>query len=88
MVSKSTCHDGFDDFVYDPLSYSVTGEIEQESQLSGYLHWLEEKNIGTHEINENIDYLANKFIANCHQKFNLEKQDSERRFQEMMARSI
>ncbi|KAK6945372.1 Protein of unknown function DUF761, plant [Dillenia turbinata] len=66
-------------------------EDKNESQLSGYLHWLEEKadenSKVEEEINE-IDLLADLFIANCHEKFRLEKQESYRRFQEMMARSI
>ncbi|WVZ07518.1 hypothetical protein V8G54_020864 [Vigna mungo] len=40
-----------------------------------------------HEMNE-IDVLAEMFIANCHEKFRLEKQESDRRFQEMLARSM
>ncbi|KAI7998730.1 hypothetical protein LOK49_LG10G02982 [Camellia lanceoleosa] len=62
-----------------------------ESQLSGYLHWLEEKvhekSSGGDHMNE-IDKLADMFIANSHEKFMLEKQESYRRFQEMMARSV
>ncbi|KAL7134095.1 hypothetical protein ABFS83_11G004400 [Erythranthe nasuta] len=58
-------------------------------ELSKYLKWLEEK--GKEEscssCNE-IDKLADMFIANCHEKFRLEKQESYRRFQEMMARSV
>ncbi|KAM7524577.1 hypothetical protein LguiA_014479 [Lonicera macranthoides] len=58
--------------------------------LSGYLNWLEEKvdeDCDTNDANE-IDQLADMFIANCHEKFRLEKQESYRRFQEMMARSV
>ncbi|KAK9065804.1 hypothetical protein SSX86_015205 [Deinandra increscens subsp. villosa] len=82
---------------YDPTWNSFVDEMAHESQLSGYLHWLEEKNIRNDngngagitadEMNE-IDRLADKFIANCHEKFRLEKQESYRRFQEMMARSV
>ncbi|KAK1412869.1 hypothetical protein QVD17_34449 [Tagetes erecta] len=82
---------------YDPTWNSFVDEIVPESQLSGYLRWLEEKNMGNDngngsgitvdEMNE-IDRLADKFIANCHEKFRLEKQESYRRFQEMMARSV
>ncbi|KAL4571631.1 hypothetical protein LXL04_018394 [Taraxacum kok-saghyz] len=77
---------------YDPTWNSyVDQEMVLESQLTGYLQWLEEKNKGTDdgfdEINE-IDRLAEKFIANGHHKFMLEKQESYRRFQEMMARSL
>ena len=67
------------------------------SQLSGYLQWLEERKLESEtaagvttmatEMNE-IDKLAEMFIASCHEKFRLEKQESARRFQEMMARSM
>lgn len=63
-----------------------------ESQLSGYLQWLEEKkvrgNSGASDHMNDIDRLADMFIANCHEKFRLEKQESYRKFQEMMARSV
>ncbi|XP_052173618.1 uncharacterized protein LOC127788945 [Diospyros lotus] len=67
-----------------------------QSQLSGYLQWLEERRVheksaaaGDHHHHPNdIDKLADVFIASCHEKFRLEKQESYRRFQEMMARSI
>lgn len=69
-------------------------EDEGESQLSGYLQWLEEKSkaqgsrsFAEPNINE-IDELADEFIAKCHEKFILEKQESDRRFQEMLARGI
>ncbi|XP_019440826.1 PREDICTED: uncharacterized protein LOC109345965 isoform X2 [Lupinus angustifolius] len=61
-------------------------------ELARYLRWLEEKvedGEGTKEKDMNeIDMLAEMFIANCHEKFRLEKQESDRRFQEMLARSI
>ncbi|KAI4348764.1 hypothetical protein L6164_009446 [Bauhinia variegata] len=67
------------------------GEDFHDSQLAGYLQWLEEKadEEGTNEkeINE-IDMLAEMFIANSHEKFLLEKQESDRRFQDMLARSM
>ncbi|KAL1814243.1 hypothetical protein ACET3Z_024308 [Daucus carota] len=51
----------------------------EESQLSGYLHWLEKKvneeSKKSDDMNE-IDKLADMFIANCHEKFKLEKQES------------
>lgn len=59
----------------------------EESQLSGYLKWLEHKVQEESKTNE-IDKLADLFIANCHEKFKLEKQESYRMFQEMMARSV
>lgn len=77
------------------LSKEQLGEVDggDSQQLCGYLQWLEEKvhennNSETHEIDINeIDKLAEMFIANSHEKFRLEKQESYRRFQEMMARS-
>lgn len=61
-------------------------------QLPGYLQWLEERDINKikdedEDVNE-IDKLAEIFIARCHEKFKLEKQESYRRFQDMMARSF
>ncbi|XP_076905232.1 uncharacterized protein LOC143560927 [Bidens hawaiensis] len=82
---------------YDATWNSFVDDMVPESQLSGYLRWLEEKNIGNengndHEITvdemNEIDRLADKFIASCHEKFRLEKQESYRRYQEMMARSV
>ena len=35
-----------------------------------------------------IDNLAKRFIARCHERFMLEKQESYRRYQEMLARSL
>ncbi|CAI0402860.1 unnamed protein product [Linum tenue] len=61
-----------------------------ESTLAGYLLWLEEKDNkceGGVVVNE-IDRLAEMFIAECHEKFQLEKQESLRRFHDMMARSM
>lgn len=103
-----------DDFInschlyYDSTWNSIISTDQQcdqggmiERQLSGYLHWLEEKK-GHHQDHHNskahhhhhesdineIDKLADKFIESCHEKFRLEKQESYRRFQEMMARSM
>ncbi|KAJ8900013.1 hypothetical protein K2173_024126 [Erythroxylum novogranatense] len=82
---------------YDPTWNSVITTHEQfdvtaESQLSGYFHWLEQKrdesSNGDHGKMNEIDQLADIFIASCHERFMLEKQESYRRFQEMMARSI
>lgn len=68
-------------------------EIEDSSDLSGYLQWLEQKARQDQDSAPNghandIDRLADMFIANSHEKFRLEKQESYRRFQEMMARSV
>ncbi|VFQ73950.1 unnamed protein product [Cuscuta campestris] len=52
-------------------------------ELTGYLRWLEEKG----GSNNDIDRLADMFIADSHERFRLEKVESYRRFQEMLARS-
>ncbi|KAK9124988.1 hypothetical protein Scep_013834 [Stephania cephalantha] len=65
-----------------------------DSQLSGYLHWLEDKgaeNCGSTDqgdVDDEINKLAEKFIQSCHEKFRLEKQESYRRYQEMLARGL
>ncbi|KAL3625506.1 hypothetical protein CASFOL_030960 [Castilleja foliolosa] len=66
-------------------------ECDHGDELSRYLQWLEEEKGNNNKeyyssCNE-IDKLADMFIANCHEKFRLEKQESYRRFQEMLARS-
>ncbi|GMI64721.1 hypothetical protein like AT3G57950 [Hibiscus trionum] len=73
-------------------THSYYEEDNVESELSGYLEWLEENKANGNstaeaDLNE-IDKLAEMFIANCHEKFRLEKEESYRRFQEMMARSM
>ncbi|KAJ6406888.1 hypothetical protein OIU84_010408 [Salix udensis] len=88
--------DGFpaSHFYYDSTWNSVIPnekhEHSTESQLSGYLHWLEQKVDGedSNGTEKDINRLADLFIASCHEKFKLEKQESYRRFQEMMARSM
>ncbi|XP_048553444.1 uncharacterized protein LOC125534206 [Triticum urartu] len=74
-------------------------EVCDDTAECGYLCWLEEETssggtpAGEGEgeaspaVNE-IDKLAEKFIARFHAKFLLEKQESYRRYQEMIARSI
>ncbi|XP_047944320.1 uncharacterized protein LOC125190938 [Salvia hispanica] len=66
-------------------AYDVVG-VDCPGELSKYLQWLEER--GDEESCNEIDRLADLFIADCHEKFRLEKQESYRRFQEMMARSV
>lgn len=66
---------------------------QQQQQLSGYLNWLEEKSCEPLDQAEDdaaseIDRLAETFIARCHEKFRLEKQESYRRYQEMLDRSV
>ncbi|KAL1569367.1 hypothetical protein AAHA92_00852 [Salvia divinorum] len=56
--------------------------------LSRYLEWLEEEKGNQESSSNEIDKLADLFIADCHEKFRLEKQESYRIFQEMMARSV
>ncbi|KAF6151808.1 hypothetical protein GIB67_010382 [Kingdonia uniflora] len=58
-----------------------------DSELSGYLHWVEENSSNNDDLEE-IDRLADEFIESCHEKFRLEKVESYRRYQEMMARSM
>ncbi|KAL7138576.1 hypothetical protein ABFS83_10G173500 [Erythranthe nasuta] len=71
-----------------PIPFEFSGMQEYSNELSKYLQWLEEKG-GEEEYSSNeIDKLADLFIANCHEKFLLEKQESYRIFQEMMARSV
>lgn len=76
-----------------PVS-DINGEEDDESQLSGYLEWLEHKKVDDVEeirdvaADNDIDHLADMFIANCHEKFLLEKVESYRRFQEMLERGL
>ncbi|CAM8960883.1 unnamed protein product [Rhodiola kirilowii] len=87
---------GFDKFTPNQLYYDATWSsvvstgVESSLGLSEYLHWLEETpdHVKSVEDLNEIDKLADVFIANCHEKFRLEKQESYRRFQEMMARSM
>ncbi|KAG6414081.1 hypothetical protein SASPL_126798 [Salvia splendens] len=65
---------------------SLRYDVDCSGELSKYLQWLDER--GDEESCNEIDRLADLFIADCHEKFRLEKQESYRRFQEMMARSV
>ncbi|KAL5976873.1 hypothetical protein ACLOJK_021208 [Asimina triloba] len=67
------------------------GEEGLDPPLASYLRWLEEKlpeNSAAEVVVDEIDRLADMFIANCYEKFRLEKQESDRRFQEMLARGM
>ncbi|XP_068649384.1 uncharacterized protein [Aristolochia californica] len=67
------------------------GDCESGPPLSGLPHWLEEKQVDNHAGDGDVDEinrLADVFIANCHEKFRLEKQESYRLFQEMLARGL
>ncbi|XP_010517730.1 PREDICTED: uncharacterized protein LOC104793137 [Camelina sativa] len=85
----------------EPFPLSLHGhEDEEDNHESQYLEWLEERVDGNININgghsneegdvgdDDIDHLADMFIARCHEKFLLEKVESYRRFQEMLARSL
>ncbi|CAN4100025.1 unnamed protein product [Withania somnifera] len=83
---------------YDSTWNSIISTTTDELELSRYLQWLEEnanakddnKNDNNNNTNNgnDIDKLADMFIANCHERFRLEKVESYRRFQEMLARSV
>ncbi|KAK4749885.1 hypothetical protein SAY87_027334 [Trapa incisa] len=75
------------------------GDDDKTPELCGYLRSLEEKKVGAahgdgmydeqpQPWKNEIDQLADLFIAKCHEKFILEKQESDRRFNEMLARSM
>lgn len=83
---------------YDP---SWNTEIPPELQLppiTGYLEWPDDEEYGIVEDDDDsqedggdyheIDSLAERFIARCHKRFMLEKQESYRRYQEMLARTM
>jgi hypothetical protein len=53
-----------------------------------YLELSEEDRVEEGAGCNEIDRLAERFIARCHERFILEKQASFRRFQEMLARSF
>ncbi|KAK8496708.1 hypothetical protein V6N12_037184 [Hibiscus sabdariffa] len=93
VLEGCTATRSYHDSTWDSVvSAEQCEEDTVETELSGYLQWLEEKKANGNstaeaDLNE-IDKLAEMFIANCHEKFRLEKQESYRRFQEMMARSM
>ncbi|URE37154.1 hypothetical protein MUK42_33511 [Musa troglodytarum] len=68
---------------------------DMDPPASEHLHWLDEKTAEASTGDDDdgcggneIDRLAEKFIASCYEKFRLEKQESYRRYQEMLARSM
>ncbi|CAN8286878.1 unnamed protein product [Cochlearia groenlandica] len=72
-----------------PLPLSLHGEEGEDSRESKYVEWLEEKvNDDDHNVDIDINLLADMFIASCHERFLLEKVESCRRYQEMLARSL
>ncbi|XP_010506024.1 PREDICTED: uncharacterized protein LOC104782715 [Camelina sativa] len=82
----------------EPFPLSLHGhEDEEDNHESQYLEWLEgrvDENININGVEEvdigtdDINHLADMFIARCHEKFLLEKVESYRRFQDMLARSL
>jgi len=86
-------HESTWESMYSTESMDGRDDDDQEpSQLSSYLRQLEDKvKDGQEEETETmmneIDKLADRFIANCHEKFMLEKVDSYRRSQGTLNRS-
>uniref|UniRef100_A0ACD5Y3B3 Uncharacterized protein n=1 Tax=Avena sativa TaxID=4498 RepID=A0ACD5Y3B3_AVESA len=78
-------------YYYDSSWNSVipAEQLPPMTTTGRYLEWPEEDGVEeeTAGCNE-IDRLAERFIARCHERFVLEKQASFRRFQEMLARSF
>ncbi|MED6203893.1 hypothetical protein PIB30_003631 [Stylosanthes scabra] len=71
-----------------PHQEVLVGEDFHDLELAGYLQWLEEEEKNKEIIVNDIDLKAEVFIANSHEKFRLEKQESDRKFQEMLARGL
>ncbi|CAH9135006.1 unnamed protein product [Cuscuta epithymum] len=64
-----------------------SNDDESPAGLSGYLDWLdgeEEEEVGG---DDDIDRIAEAFIADCYERFKLEKVESHRKYQETLARS-
>uniref|UniRef100_A0A0D9XBZ2 Uncharacterized protein n=1 Tax=Leersia perrieri TaxID=77586 RepID=A0A0D9XBZ2_9ORYZ len=86
------------ELAYFDSSWNTMITVEAEQQLrpiTGYLSWPDQdqdQDQGEEDEEEDgkneIDRLADKFIARCHERFILEKQESYRRFHEMLARSL
>ncbi|XP_062199768.1 uncharacterized protein LOC133902188 [Phragmites australis] len=83
-------------YTYNDPSWSTAIPAElQPPPIAGYLEWPDEEDQLEQEDEEEdgddcneIDRLAESFIARCHERFMLEKQESYRRYQEMLARSL
>jgi Cotton fibre expressed protein len=90
------------DQAYYDADWNSIIPTEDITPLSGYLEWLEdrssdeatniddEEEVGEDGYNDgsDINRRAESFIARCYERFKLEKQESYRRYQEMMARSL
>ncbi|KAE8801422.1 hypothetical protein D1007_22943 [Hordeum vulgare] len=76
-------------YYYDP-SWNAVIPAEQLSPMTAgrCLECPEEDGVVEEGGCNEIDRLAERFIARCHERFVLEKQASFRRFQEMLARSF
>ncbi|CAM0950849.1 unnamed protein product [Alopecurus aequalis] len=88
---ESSRDEGGGAYYYDS-SWNTVIPADQLPQMMGgsqYLVWPEEDGVEEEVAGCNdIDRLAERFIARCHERFMLEKQASFRRFQEMLARSF
>ncbi|CAL5065203.1 unnamed protein product [Urochloa decumbens] len=81
---------------YDPSWNTVIPAELQLPPIARYLEWPDQERQMEEEDDEEedsggcneIDSLAERFIARCHERFMLEKQESYRRYQEMLARSL
>jgi Cotton fibre expressed protein len=90
------------DQAYYDADWNSVIHTEEITPLSGYLEWLEDNSDETANVDEeeeeeeddgcndgsDINRRAESFIARCYERFKLEKQESYRRYQEMMARSL
>ncbi|KAG2642519.1 uncharacterized protein LOC120695245 [Panicum virgatum] len=81
---------------YDPTWNTVIPAELQLQPIARYLEWHDEERQMEDDDDDKedgdscheIDNLAERFIARCHERFMLEKQESYRRYQEMLARSL
>ncbi|KAJ4791944.1 cotton fiber protein [Rhynchospora pubera] len=92
------------DQAYYDADWNSIIPTDEMAPLSGYLEWLEDKSLDetTNDDGDDddgdsdngcddgrdINRRAESFIARCYEKFRLEKQESYRRYHEMMARSL
>ncbi|XBH69398.1 hypothetical protein VPH35_097290 [Triticum aestivum] len=76
-------------YYYDPSWNAVIPAEQLSPMIAGrFLEWPEPDGVEEEGCCNEIDSLAERFIARCHERFVLEKQASFRRFQEMLARSF
>ena len=89
---ESGINDGGVAYYYDSSWNAVipADQLPPMTVAGRHLVWPEEDGV-EEEVPagcNDIDRLAERFIARCHERFRLEKQASFRRFQEMLARSF